>query len=409
MWRFLGSILSILSFFGAYAQTQPQPSVKNNANCTQVLRLARAVYEQGRLHELETLLKDCLAGEVGSSNGFATVQEKVDAYKLLTLSYIYLEEPEKANTAMLGLLRADHFFEVNKASDPAEFQALYKTFRSFPVLAFGGRIASNLNLTHLQSNYYVWSDAKGQAKYSPNFSIGLGLFAEKELFAKTSESNFLHWTTTRLEFFYHNRNFNIKNPKMETYKTDINLTDGAPTVGLTAVKSDEARTKTGWIDANAIMRYRFRPKGAWDPYVGIGPGFSYLLSAKITTAKLGREKMIDTDVGDNTRTVPSDSYSGPEIETGNQPTEVDVKDTFNPTVLSAIAILGVNRRAGAFYINAEIRYQYGFGNRINAENRSIPQLLDYGIIFNDYSFSNVQAVAGITFPYFKPKKLTKRK
>src|SRR5690349_4248403 len=111
--------LFFLSIVWSYGQNTTSPT-QQTANCTQVLRLARAVYEQGRLHELETLLKDCLAGEVGTTNGFSTVQEKVDAYRLLCLSYIYLEEPTKADEAMQGILDTDHFFAVNP-TDPAEF------------------------------------------------------------------------------------------------------------------------------------------------------------------------------------------------------------------------------------------------------------------------------------------------
>ena len=79
----------------------------------QTLRLARATYEQGRLHEIPSILESFLPK--------FNRQEKVEAYKLLTLSYIYLEEPEKADAAMLSLLQTDHYFEVNLKDDPAEF------------------------------------------------------------------------------------------------------------------------------------------------------------------------------------------------------------------------------------------------------------------------------------------------
>src|SRR3954465_3021621 len=93
------------------------------SSCTQTLRSARSVYDQGRLQELPDLLEGCL------KNGFS-VQEKVQAYKLLTLAYIYLEEAAKADAAMLALLNTDHYFEINLTTDPAEFVALYKTFRT---------------------------------------------------------------------------------------------------------------------------------------------------------------------------------------------------------------------------------------------------------------------------------------
>src|SRR6478609_109001 len=86
------------------------------STCTQTLRTARSTYDQGRLHELPSLLEGCI------KNGF-TQQEKVEAYKLLVLAYIYLEEPTKADEAMLNLLNTDHYFKINEATDPAEFIA----------------------------------------------------------------------------------------------------------------------------------------------------------------------------------------------------------------------------------------------------------------------------------------------
>jgi len=108
----------LLVCFGlAFQQTMAQTT-----SCAQTIRLATSVYEQGRLHELPDLLKNCL------NSGF-TQQERVTAYKLLTLSYIYLEEPEKADESMLKLLETNPYFEINAAVDPAEFIALYNTFR----------------------------------------------------------------------------------------------------------------------------------------------------------------------------------------------------------------------------------------------------------------------------------------
>ena len=124
MRRFLPLIVVALSGVSFFARGQ--------STCAQTLRLAQSIYEQGRLHELPQLLQECLR------NGF-NHEEKVSAYKLLTLTHIYLEEPEKADEMMLALLRTDTEFQVNDAVDPAEFVALYKTFRTYPIYRIGGQ------------------------------------------------------------------------------------------------------------------------------------------------------------------------------------------------------------------------------------------------------------------------------
>jgi hypothetical protein len=378
-------VLVLLTFSWGFSQQTTAPA--QTANCTQVLRLARAVYEQGRLHELETLLDGCLKGEVGSTNGFATVQERVDAYRLLCLSYIYLEEPAKADQAMLGLLDADHFFVLNP-TDPAEFQALYKTFRTEPIFSYGVKAGANYTMSHITQNYYVWANAKGEAKYSGGINFSVGAFIEKELFPKKNEKSFLRWTTIRFEPFFHIKAFKIKNPLMEIYKTD-------PGDGVTAVSS-EVKSVSNWLDLNINLRYRFNHESTWDPYFGLGPGMTILLASKVTPAKVERAKLQE-----GSATVTSDSYSGPEI---------DAKSAFNSIGYSLTALYGVNKRFGAFYINAELRYQYGLNNLISPTDRFVTGLTDeYGVYFNDFNQSSILMVFGITVPNFQPKKLSKRK
>lgn len=388
---FLSALLVFLSI-DLSAQQATSPTTQT-ANCTQVLRLARAVYEQGRLHELELLLKDCLNGEVAAIGGFATVQEKVDAYRLLCLSFIYLEEPGKADEAMLGLLRTDHFFVINP-TDPAEFQALHKTFRTEPVLSFGGKIGGNYNFASLLKHHPVGSDAQGQGTYQPRPSISFGGFIEKEFFANLREKNPLRNTLLRADIFYMSRAFIFTNDQLF-------LRPASSAAGFSAAKF-EAKSASNWIDINVIIRYRYKGrKSTWDPYFGIGPGVSWLLSAKINQAKFEWQNLQVDGNKNGTGTAPGASYSGASII---------VKEAYSLFPQTISAVWGVNRRFGSFYINIEGRFQYGIGGLINNKNRSIPEFLnDYGTTFNDFRQSNFIGTVGITVPKFIPKKLTKKK
>ena len=388
-------VLFAIAFFFSTCLFAQQPTTpqatKQAANCTQVLRLARAVYEQGRLHELQALLDDCLKGAVGSTNGFQTVQEKVDAYRLLCLAYIYLEEPAEADKAMLNLLNTDHFFELNP-TDPAEFQALYGTFRTQPIFSFGAKAGPNMTFAHLTSNYYVLSKSLGHGKYTPGVSFSAAGFAEKEFFPSVKKTNPLRWTTVRAELFFQLKSFKIKNEAASVFGS-------AP--AFVATKYEEKSTST-WLDLNFMARYQFlKDKSIWNPYIGVGPGISLLLGSKINPAKVERTRLVvDNDVAQSTLT--SSSYSG---------ASVDVVKAFNKLTQSVSAAVGVNRRVGAFYINFEARYQLGFTNSINKSDRTVTELAyDYGTTFNDFRQSSVLLMAGATVPQFKPKKkLSKRK
>src|SRR5882672_2751878 len=132
-------------------------AVAQAPNCSQTLRLATSTYEQGRLHELPGLLEGCI------KSGF-TEDQKVQAYKLLTLAYIYLEEPEKADASMLLLLETNTEFQINEAIDPAEFIALYKTFRTTPVYRIGGKGGTSVAQPNVASSDNA-NDAGSKYKY----------------------------------------------------------------------------------------------------------------------------------------------------------------------------------------------------------------------------------------------------
>ncbi|MCI0751280.1 MAG: hypothetical protein L0Y35_05545, partial [Flammeovirgaceae bacterium] len=165
-------VLLILTGHRAFSQT--------GVDCAQKLRLARATYEQGRLHEIESQLRPCL--ETGFTKD--EKQLKVEGYKLLCLSYIYLEEPAKADEAMLSILKTDPDFQINPAVDPAEFAGLYRTFRSKSIFSVGLMAGPNVTFPYVLENYAVGGPASGQGKYTAKVSFQLGLVFEKHFKGK---------------------------------------------------------------------------------------------------------------------------------------------------------------------------------------------------------------------------------
>src|SRR5689334_5603952 len=146
----------------------------------QTMRLAQNIYEQGRLHEIPDLINKNITR--------FSKTELVSAYRLLTLSYIYLEEPEKADESMQKLLQTEHFFEPNTNVEPAEFIGLYKTFRTKAVFNAGIKFGGNFTTPLLNELYYVPSAAPGNGKYSPKFGFQFGLVFEKDLFPSSRNS-----------------------------------------------------------------------------------------------------------------------------------------------------------------------------------------------------------------------------
>ncbi|QLH31730.1 MAG: hypothetical protein HWD62_04205 [Cyclobacteriaceae bacterium] len=130
MRRFYILVLFVFVTSGVMAQ---------GSSCAQAVRLAQSVYDQGRLHELEDIINKAL----GSQSAPCGQAEQISLLKLLTLTYIYLEEPEKADATMLKLLQTDNYFQINPAVDPAEFVALYNTFRTNEIYRIGATLGVN--------------------------------------------------------------------------------------------------------------------------------------------------------------------------------------------------------------------------------------------------------------------------
>jgi hypothetical protein len=339
-------------------------SARSQSTCAQTLRLAQSIYDQGRLQELPQLLEGCL------KSGF-TQTEEVSAYKLLCLSYIYLEEPEKADEIMLKLLQTDHAFEINESVDASEFIALYRTFRTTSVFSYGFKIGANASTPSVVENYYVGSSAGGKGTYAPLPGFQAGLVFEKGIFQK-SNNKFLSSFSVNPEAFFFARNYSYSNPSV--FSND--------STGASAAKQAEATYAQTWLDFNTLILFTPRREKNTKYYVGFGPGLSYLLNSS--------NELVTSRESGNT-------VSGPSIKT---------KSSFKPLSYSATVVAGAKIKVGSFFIPLEIRYQYGISVLANASSRSNYELLfDYGFQHNDYTQSNLTFNTGLIIPHFIPKKL----
>lgn len=87
----------------------------------QALKQADRQYQSGSFEEVESTLLPCL------TTGF-TDQEKVQAYRLLALSYIANDFPDKANKAVADLLKINASFEPS-FFDPEEFSNMVRMLK----------------------------------------------------------------------------------------------------------------------------------------------------------------------------------------------------------------------------------------------------------------------------------------
>lgn len=338
----------------------------------QILRTAQSIYDQGRLHELPTLLEQAF-----TDNKFGTQNEQVQAYRLLVLTYIYLEEPAKADENMLNLLDTDHFYKPNEASDPVEFQTLFRKFRSDPLFRIGLKMAVGQTFASAIENHYIAGSSAGYGVYSPNIGIGGILTFEKDLKGKFRD------LIVNPEVVFIQQSFNYTNDNIFDQESPTTGEQGSPYV---PAKAEHKYVHTR-ILLNCLVQYKLGTS-RYTPYVTLGPSAGYLMSSSydgVITFTQGRQK------------------------TGN----VDNTENYKPINFSIIAGAGGKLKVGSIYLTADIRYQYGLGNIVDTKNRDANTeanndlRFDYSYTNNDFSVSQAMVTFGIIYPYFNPKKLIK--
>jgi hypothetical protein len=326
---------------------------QTGTNCAQTLRLAQSVYEQGRLHELEGLLKECLA-----RNGF-TDQEKVNAYKLLTLTYIYLEEPVKADESMLSLLRTDTEFKINDNVDPAEFVALYKTFRTDPIYRVGLKLGSIASQPTVVSADYA---NDGESEYKYNFGFVAAVTFEIPLAGKLKKF------TLAPELAFHIRSFTGTNINADT------------------VLETTTRETQNWLTLPVQLQYELfeNEKKITKAYVAAGISGEFLL---------GASKTLESIRGDQNSPVEEKS--------------VDVSSQRNKFNTSILVSAGYKRKIGKGFLVAEVRYQMGLLPMLTKADtyENISLVTDYKNVDAIYKLNCLSLSVGYVLNRYNPKKI----
>lgn len=348
----MNRLLLLIVFFVALSlSVEAQTSTPS---CAQTLRLAQSIYEQGRLHEIPPILQKCF-----DENGFSQ-QEKISAYKILTNTYIYLEEPEKADETMLKLLQTDHYFEINEAVDPAEFVALYKTFRTTPVYRIGLKLGSNAS----QPNVISFNPVnEGESSYLNRFGFNANLSGELPL-------PFFKGLTLNPELGIMLRSFGYSG-KIPDYSE--------VTAGEIIGKESQL-----WLSLPVSVQYEIS-KSRIKPYLALGVSVDYLLNSKIT-AEMKRP--------------------------GNQSIEqksFDVNPLREKINLSIIASTGVKLKVKGGFITAEARIYYGLSKISNSSTLLENQFLisDYNYADGIFKINSLSLTVGYAYNIFNPIKLKK--
>ena len=332
-------------------------------NCVQNLEAAQQRYDEGRIQDIEGLLKSCVRQNV------FTKAEQAQAHRLLTLAYIYLEESTEAEYHMLELLKTYHEFEINPAIDPTEFINLHKRFRTKPLFNIGARYIVNFTqpmVTELNGSFDLSGDNADRGTYNTVFNfIGFGLNFEYPL----SD----HWV------LYPELQYSSKS--IEKITTQAGLTTDEPYFTLTNFESQS------WFSVPVSIKYLFNVSRAFKLYLNVGASFDYLVAA--------------SKPGDNAQ-----------LEVfGAAPVSftIEKQNDHNRINFAVLGGGGATYKIGEGFLSLEARYSYGLTQVSNPSQALIPsdgrQLGNMLIQDDGYSLNNIYVSLGYTANIYIPKKL----
>lgn len=319
---------------------------ESQISCVQNLREARNSYDAGKLNDLPKLLLKCI------DNGFSK-EEKVEALRLVTLSYLFDEEQEKAEASYLRLLKIEPEYQVNLESDPTELIILSERYDTEPKFFYGFKLGSAYNILDGTSN--IIHNLSDLGKYDPPIGLSGGLFFQYPINNEFS---------VNLETYY--------NFRRTVLNRNIKSAEGNSTTRQTISETQQ------WIEVPLLVNYKLPMVESFSLEATGGPSFHYLLTSNLTI----------------------------------QGTEIEINDKemlIYRNQLNVSGLLGLRanfKKIGRNFLTVEALFQYRFIDEIN-ENVNTAEL---DVLLKDAFYAEGQyrghafiLRVGLRFPRFNPE------
>jgi len=318
--------------------------------CAFVLERAEKLYEQGIIEEIPALLSDCI------QKGF-NKEERLEAYKLVILSYLFDDNQIMAEQTLLEMLRKYPEYEI-APTDPVEFVYLFETYETIPVYSIGLGGGTNFSLLNITAKYGTHNLSNENITYhwlSPgyNFNIRLNRYLREDL-----ELN--------LEAGYMQNSISYTNNSYEFLAIHTRETQSRFYVPLT-------------------LTYDLTSFNKITPYIRLGGSVGLMKGSNIK---------IEIEHLDNSHP----DIKSPDINI------TSLRDNLNSWIVGGV---GVKYKFTGGYLFFEANYNHGLLPSVNEENRySIDDLVfKYYHVDDDYMLNSLTIKVGYMYSFFKPRKL----
>lgn len=315
-------------------------------SCSQTLKQAQKKYEQGSIETIPSLIEPCI------KTGFSRI-ELLQAYRLMILSYLFLDEQESAERWMNNLLEYEPDYKPNVTLDPIEYINLYKSFRVEPFFSLGVALGVNQARPRMVNNFGLGNTVLSPSVYTPGIGLNLGVTFDLILY----------------------RSLFLTADGILSFKNYSSVSNVLP---KSNVSSNESQT---WINVPLTLKYVIG-RGKFKFFLRAGGSFDLLLSDQSALVRK------NTQTGQN-------EFAGPNVDLASQRNKIN---------FSALAGAGFTYKVGYGFIILDARYYYGLTNISNPETRYKDfntQITRYGYLDNDIALDNFQISIGYMYSLYK--------
>lgn len=318
-------------------------------DCSVLLKQAEKFYEEGAIDSISLQLDPCM------KRGFSR-DEKIKAYRLIILVHLFKDNIFEAEQYMLGLLRLEPEYEVNRSIEEPEFITLFDSFQTSPLWSYG--LYGGVNFADISTveeygvnNLNMESGLKNSSGLSYQFGIRYSRFLLKKIDLIIG-----------LQFAQN---------KYKTVKSQFDFS---------VVNYEERQTR---VSMPVTVSYDLNNKKI-KPFIRAGFSVGYLINSKATVIR---------------------SYSD------NSHAEIKGSDVAllkfrNPVNLWAVAGAGLKYKVKRGSIVLDLKYNIGLFNQVKTKSRydNSELVYKYYYIDNDFRINNLAISVGYVFLFYKPEK-----
>lgn len=330
-------------------------SLAAQEDCMKSFQRARRLYDQGMIDEIPEILGPCIEA------GF-TRNQKIEAYKLIILAYLFDDDQYEAEKTMLEFLKKYPEYEI-MPSDPVEFVYLFESYKTKAIISLGFTFGPNFTNPRIIEPYVAGDLTKNSSANSTGAGFQAGL-------------NISRYITNRvfvnLGAIYKTSQYSFRDDIKHIYKGDEER--------LAKITFDEtvSRLDIPFTVACEIIKTR---------------NINYYLSGGCSAGNISRA----TGIPSISTTEDLPAVIGADI------TMTDYRESI---IYSGIIGTGIKYKVPRGFLIFDLQYSIGINNIVIPETRNeISDLWSaYYYIDDDYSINSFTITVGYYFSLYQPKK-----